>query len=244
LNWLLRGKPDRSPFRRSGHWGSAICSGRTARGSSPPHRRPPRFGSALSGHKRVADRHLAAPGYCLLTGLPHECVKNNPISHLAHTIAAMTNWRRSRERRSRQVKWLTPQISQLGRVTISYTYSGAEPSLEDRARTQPYDRAWQSAIKMWNYFKWAISSIALVLVLGIGGLIGLFACLVSNTCDDTIPMPVTNAWRYHRGTARGRCIGSTESTWRISAKSPPYRLRSIKPGRSISLLPRIHRMTH
>jgi len=88
----------------------------------------------------------------------------------------MTTWRRSRERRSRQVKWLTPQISQLGRVTISYTYSGAEPSLEDRARTQPYDRAWQSAIKMWNYFKWAISSIALVLVLGIGGLIGLFAC--------------------------------------------------------------------
>jgi hypothetical protein len=29
-----------------------------------------------------------------------------------------------------QVTWLTPQISQLGRVTISYTYSGAEPSLE------------------------------------------------------------------------------------------------------------------
>jgi hypothetical protein len=29
-----------------------------------------------------------------------------------------------------EVKWLTPQIHQLGRVTISYTYSGAEPSLE------------------------------------------------------------------------------------------------------------------
>jgi len=29
-----------------------------------------------------------------------------------------------------QVTWLTPQISQLGRVTISYTYSGAEPSLQ------------------------------------------------------------------------------------------------------------------
>jgi hypothetical protein len=92
--------------------------------------------------------------------------------------------------------------------------------------------------KSWlkNYFKWAISSIALVLVLCIGGLIGLFACLVSDTFDDTIPTPVTNVWRYHRGAARGRCIGSTESTWRISAKSPPYLLRSIKPGRSISLL--------
>ena len=29
-----------------------------------------------------------------------------------------------------EVNWLTPQISHLGRVTISYTYSGAEPSLE------------------------------------------------------------------------------------------------------------------
>jgi hypothetical protein len=29
-----------------------------------------------------------------------------------------------------KVRWLTPQISQLGHVTISYTYSGAEPSLE------------------------------------------------------------------------------------------------------------------
>ncbi len=29
-----------------------------------------------------------------------------------------------------EVKWLTPQILHLGRVTISYTYSGAEPSLE------------------------------------------------------------------------------------------------------------------
>ncbi|HXN88699.1 MAG TPA: hypothetical protein VN890_05015 [Methylocella sp.] len=29
-----------------------------------------------------------------------------------------------------EVTWLTPQIDHLGRVTISYTYSGAEPSLE------------------------------------------------------------------------------------------------------------------
>ncbi len=29
-----------------------------------------------------------------------------------------------------EVKWLTPQIGQLGHVKISYTYSGAEPSLE------------------------------------------------------------------------------------------------------------------
>jgi hypothetical protein len=29
-----------------------------------------------------------------------------------------------------KVKWLTPQISQLGHVKINYTYSGAEPSLE------------------------------------------------------------------------------------------------------------------
>ena len=29
-----------------------------------------------------------------------------------------------------EVKWLTPQISQLGHVKITYTYSGAEPSLE------------------------------------------------------------------------------------------------------------------
>jgi hypothetical protein len=29
-----------------------------------------------------------------------------------------------------KVTWLTPQISQLGHVKISYTYSGAEPSLE------------------------------------------------------------------------------------------------------------------
>lgn len=29
-----------------------------------------------------------------------------------------------------KVTWLTPQIRRLGRVTISYTYSGAEPSLE------------------------------------------------------------------------------------------------------------------
>ncbi|MGH6811577.1 MAG: hypothetical protein ACREDM_04290 [Methylocella sp.] len=29
-----------------------------------------------------------------------------------------------------EVNWLTPQIGHLGRVTISYTYSGAEPSLE------------------------------------------------------------------------------------------------------------------
>ena len=29
-----------------------------------------------------------------------------------------------------EVTWLTPQIGHLGRVTISYTYSGAEPSLE------------------------------------------------------------------------------------------------------------------
>jgi hypothetical protein len=29
-----------------------------------------------------------------------------------------------------EVNWLTPQISHLGRVKISYTYSGAEPSLE------------------------------------------------------------------------------------------------------------------
>ncbi|MDQ6702771.1 MAG: hypothetical protein M3Z96_06530 [Pseudomonadota bacterium] len=29
-----------------------------------------------------------------------------------------------------KVKWLTPQIGQLGRIKISYTYSGAEPSLE------------------------------------------------------------------------------------------------------------------
>lgn len=29
-----------------------------------------------------------------------------------------------------EVTWLTPQFSQLGHVTISYTYSGAEPSLE------------------------------------------------------------------------------------------------------------------
>jgi hypothetical protein len=29
-----------------------------------------------------------------------------------------------------EVKWLTPPIGHLGRVTISYTYSGAEPSLE------------------------------------------------------------------------------------------------------------------
>jgi hypothetical protein len=29
-----------------------------------------------------------------------------------------------------EVKWLTPQIGQLGHVKISYSYSGAEPSLE------------------------------------------------------------------------------------------------------------------
>jgi len=29
-----------------------------------------------------------------------------------------------------EVTWLTPQISQLGHVKITYTYSGAEPSLE------------------------------------------------------------------------------------------------------------------
>ncbi|MGH6839213.1 MAG: hypothetical protein ACREDT_10535 [Methylocella sp.] len=29
-----------------------------------------------------------------------------------------------------EVKWLTPQVGKLGRVKISYTYSGAEPSLE------------------------------------------------------------------------------------------------------------------
>ncbi len=29
-----------------------------------------------------------------------------------------------------EVTWLTPQISQLGHVKISYSYSGAEPSLE------------------------------------------------------------------------------------------------------------------
>jgi hypothetical protein len=29
-----------------------------------------------------------------------------------------------------EVTWLTPQIDQLGRVKISYTYSGAEPSLD------------------------------------------------------------------------------------------------------------------
>ncbi len=29
-----------------------------------------------------------------------------------------------------EVTWLTPQINHLGRVTISYSYSGAEPSLE------------------------------------------------------------------------------------------------------------------
>jgi hypothetical protein len=29
-----------------------------------------------------------------------------------------------------EVKWLTPQISQRGHVKISYTYNGAEPSLE------------------------------------------------------------------------------------------------------------------
>jgi hypothetical protein len=29
-----------------------------------------------------------------------------------------------------EVRWLTPQIGQLGHVKISYTYSGAEPSLE------------------------------------------------------------------------------------------------------------------
>jgi hypothetical protein len=29
-----------------------------------------------------------------------------------------------------EVTWLTPQIGQLGRVKISYSYSGAEPSLE------------------------------------------------------------------------------------------------------------------
>ena len=29
-----------------------------------------------------------------------------------------------------KAKWLTPQIDHLGHVKISYTYSGAEPSLE------------------------------------------------------------------------------------------------------------------
>jgi hypothetical protein len=29
-----------------------------------------------------------------------------------------------------EVKWITPQIDHLGHVKISYTYSGAEPSLE------------------------------------------------------------------------------------------------------------------
>jgi hypothetical protein len=29
-----------------------------------------------------------------------------------------------------KVTWITPQIDHLGHVTISYTYSGAEPSLE------------------------------------------------------------------------------------------------------------------
>jgi len=29
-----------------------------------------------------------------------------------------------------EVTWLTPQIDHLGRVKVSYTYSGAEPSLE------------------------------------------------------------------------------------------------------------------
>jgi hypothetical protein len=29
-----------------------------------------------------------------------------------------------------EVTWLTPQISQLGHIKISYTYSGTEPSLE------------------------------------------------------------------------------------------------------------------
>ena len=29
-----------------------------------------------------------------------------------------------------EVTWLTPQISHLGHVTISYSYRGAEPSLE------------------------------------------------------------------------------------------------------------------
>jgi hypothetical protein len=32
-----------------------------------------------------------------------------------------------------------------------------------------------------------------VLVLGLAGLIGLFAYLFSDTCDDTIPTPITNA---------------------------------------------------
>jgi hypothetical protein len=29
-----------------------------------------------------------------------------------------------------EVIWLTPQIYQLGRIRITYTHSGAEPSLE------------------------------------------------------------------------------------------------------------------
>ncbi|MGB6177080.1 MAG: hypothetical protein WBF43_12265, partial [Methylocella sp.] len=29
-----------------------------------------------------------------------------------------------------EVTWLTPQIAHLGHVKITYTYSGAEPSLE------------------------------------------------------------------------------------------------------------------
>ncbi|MGH6857283.1 MAG: hypothetical protein ACRECP_06500 [Methylocella sp.] len=37
---------------------------------------------------------------------------------------------------------------------------------------------------MWNYVKWAIVSIALVLVLGIGGLIGLVFYLFSGGCDE------------------------------------------------------------
>jgi hypothetical protein len=52
---------------------------------------------------------------------------------------------------------------------------------------------WSVALKMRRFVNYFIIVSASVFFLSLAGLIGLFAYLFSDTCDDTIPMPVANA---------------------------------------------------
>jgi len=86
----------------------------------------------------------AVARWCAFTGLPNEKRLGLHLSDdLGDSVLVFYEPRNNRDAPVLQwadddhlsvdlgeVTWLTPQINHLGRVTISYSYSGAEPSLE------------------------------------------------------------------------------------------------------------------
>jgi len=88
----------------------------------------------VANERGVAAEAMAR--WCAFTGLPNE-------KRLGDSVLVFYEPRNNRDAPVLQwenadqlsvdlgeVTWLTPQINHLGRVTISYNYSGAEPSLE------------------------------------------------------------------------------------------------------------------